>query len=948
MVIFFLSLKISPLNAAMSDTGQLVAAVYDNDTQDFPIVGAIVELKLLGSTPYSLFYTTDGDGVLAIPILKYGNYSLIISYLGYETQTIDFTLSTPHLELPNIMMVASSVKLDEVVKEIKSLRTSQNGDSLQYNASSFKVASDADVEGLLQKMPGITIEDGTVTAQGETITKIYIDGREFFGGDVNTALKSLPAEVVDKIELFNKLSDESEYTGMDDGQGSKTINIITKPDMREGVFGKLFAGVGYEPEPNENALEVKYMGGGSVNIFKGTSRTSIIALVNNLNQQNFSFEDIMGATEEGSTTGEFTIKALPGVANVNAVGINYSNEFGENQRLKVQGSYFFNQTTTTNTEELMRWYDEPATTTIDSLQQTSWSRTSNINNRLTGRIDFKINSNQSLMIRPTLSFQTTEPLKISNGTRYDDNTGSSYEDGMQYFSSLKYSKWGGYNIGANANYRIRLNDSGRSLSIGSNIVFNNYDTTSETQTDPNEPNPYDKVATYTYESAPSSKRTLVGSLNYIEQLSKRVRMTVTYKVNNVYQKTDKRTYDTLDDYFVSDFDETKTVNYAESDYLAQSLGLGFRYGVKKGQLTANVFYQNSTFDVSTLRSKASNGSSSSVDTTKDYENVTYSLVGKWGFDAQNSLRVYLNGYTFAPPIAKFTDNTTSTSYVTAGNSDLEPTYTNRLRLYYVHTDTERGSTLMFNCNALMSKNYIGSHIVLEPGAIDIEGTTYDEIQQYVGWINLDDYYKLDSNVSLGVPVDFIKCNLNFNGGVSYSSTPSMYGGELISMGNVVGGEKVTTESMTYNGGLSLGSNISENVDFTISWSGSYNDATNAFEGAKTENLYYSQTAAAAMKFVFWGGFTLTSNIAYKQYVGITNNYDDHYTLLNAFVGHKMLKNNRGELTVGVNDILNQNTSIVRNVATNYTQNKTNTILGRYVSLQFIYNLRAFGSLGKTK
>ncbi|MFR9524514.1 MAG: carboxypeptidase regulatory-like domain-containing protein [Rikenellaceae bacterium] len=926
---------------ANNPTGQLTATVRDSSEDGAPIPGAIVELVPQGSTLGSIYYSTDGDGLFAIPILRYGNYSLSVSFLGYQTTNINFSLSTPHLELADILLKPASVEMEEVVKEIKALRSSQNGDSLQYNASSYKVAADADVEGLLQKMPGITVQDGTVTAQGETITKIYIDGREFFGGDVATALKSLPAEVVDRIELFNQLSDESQYTGMDDGQGSKTINIITKPNMREGVFGKLFGGVGYESTPSEDAAHVKYMGGGSVNIFKGTSRTSIITLFNNLNQQNFSFEDIMGATDEGATTGDFTIKALPGVANVNAVGINYSNEFGENQRLKVQGSYFFNQTVTDNTEEITRWYEEPATETIDSLYQAATTQTYNINNRLTGRIDYKINDRQSIMIRPTLSFQTTEPNKATSGIRYDDSN-SNYEDGMQLFSNTKNSSWGGYNIGVNANYRIRLNDHGRFVSVGTNLSSNSYDTHAETSTDPNYPNNSDSETSYTYETAPTSRSFVMGNVNFMEPLiANRLFLNLSYRASMTKQSSDKRTYDTDSDYTIEELNETSTTNFAQSDYLTQSGGVGMKFYTQKAQITVTGYYQDATFDVNTLRTKASNGSSSSVDTSKKYQNATYSVVGKMGIDKQNSLRLYLNGFTTTPPIGKFTDNTTSTSYVTAGNSDLVPTYNNRLRLYYTRTNIERGRTLMFNCNATMSSDYIGSHIVLDPDPIEVGDTTYDDVLQYTGWVNLDTYYKLDSNVSYGLPLDFMKCNLNLNGGVSYTSTPSMYGGEVIEMGTVEGGEYVETKSMTYVGSATLGSNISDKVDFTLSWKGEYNNATNAFSTATTESEYFSQTASAYMKFVLFGGFTFMSNIAYRQYLGISNNYNDQYTLFNAFVGHKVMRDDRGEIIIGANDIFDQNMSVSHGVGTNYTQMKSNSTVGRYFSVQFIYNLRAF-------
>lgn len=221
------------------------------------------------------------------------------------------------------------MQIATVVKEAKALRTSQRGDTLSYNASAFKVATDADVEGLLKKMPGITITDGAVEAQGEEVQKIFVDGKEFFGEDVTTAIKSLPAEAVKSIEVFDKLSDAAEFSGMDDGEGYKAINIVTHENMRQGQFGKFYGGYGYEPDA-QTGTSHKYIIGGNANIFSGDSRVSVIGLFNNVNQQNFSFEDILGVS--GSTggggprrgVGQYMVRPQPGVARVNAIGVNYS------------------------------------------------------------------------------------------------------------------------------------------------------------------------------------------------------------------------------------------------------------------------------------------------------------------------------------------------------------------------------------------------------------------------------------------------------------------------------------------------------------------------------------------------------------------------------------------------------------------------------------------------
>ena len=240
--------------------------------------------------------------------------------------------------------------------------------------------------------------DGTVEAQGETVKKVFVDGKEFFGEDVTTAIKSLPAEAVDRVEVYNKLSDAAEFSGMDDGEGYKAINIVTHKDMRQGQFGKMYAGYGYDFDTETEARN-KYIVGGNVNIFSGSSRVSLIALFNNINQQNFSFEDILGVAGSagggrGRGVGQYMVRPQSGVASVNAFGINYSDTWGK--KVTFQGSYFFNGTNTKNYSTVDKWYVLPSP--IDTLQTVGYSRTLNYNNRFNARIEWKISDNQSLMI----------------------------------------------------------------------------------------------------------------------------------------------------------------------------------------------------------------------------------------------------------------------------------------------------------------------------------------------------------------------------------------------------------------------------------------------------------------------------------------------------------------------------------------------------------------------
>ena len=220
----------------------------------------------------------------------------------------------------------------------------QKGDTIQYNASQYKTNPDATAEDLVGKMPGITVDNsGTVTAHGDQVKSVTVDGKKFFGDDATAALRNLPAEVIDKIQVFDKLSDQAQFTGFDDGNSVRAINIVTKPNMRNGRFGRLFAGYG---------TDGRYNVGGNVNFFHGDRRLSFVGLFNNINQQNFSSQDLLGFSNNNNRGGRGggvpSVGAQSGINTTNAFGINYTDMWGK--KLEVQASYFFNNGSMNNNE----------------------------------------------------------------------------------------------------------------------------------------------------------------------------------------------------------------------------------------------------------------------------------------------------------------------------------------------------------------------------------------------------------------------------------------------------------------------------------------------------------------------------------------------------------------------------------------------------------------------
>lgn len=282
-----------------------------------------------------------------------------------------------------------------------------------------------------------------------------------------------------------------------------------------------------------------------------------------------------------------------------------------------------------------------------------------------------------------------------------------------------------------------------------------------------------------------------------------------------------------------------------------------------------------------------------------------------------------------------------------GNPDLDPSYTSKFHVQYTHSNLEKGSTFMFMTWAKLTMNDIASHIVYDPGEITIEGGETYEPLQYTTYTNLDNDWEIYSRFSYGFPVSFIKSNLNIGAAVSYNMEPTMIGGTVLSDGSVEGGSLTQTDNIGYTAFATLGSNISEKVDFTIKWWGKYNIASNSSELYDTHNEYFNHKVNANMKFVLPMNFTITASGEYNQYVGLTDDYNIESLVCNFFVGKKVFKNNRGEVLVGVCDMFDQNISFNRSSGTNYTQNYTNSVIGRYFTMQFVYNLRYFGKNAST-
>ncbi len=942
---------------AVAQSGKITATIIDAETKE-GIIGAIMEVVSEDGSRRK-HSVSGAKGLVTVTGLAAGSYDVSITFIGYATQNQRVSVGA-NVQLGTIELKPETVAIEAVVKEVQALRTSQNGDTVAYNAAAFKVATDADVEGLLKKMPGITISNGTVEAQGEQVKKIFVDGKEFFGEDVSTALNSLPAQAVDRVEVFNKLSDNAEFSGMDDGEGYKAINIVTRENMRQGVFGKLYGGYGYQPNTDGGAPDLtfqngntyqpeigsvtshhKYNVGGNVNLFHGSSRVSVIGLLNNVNQQNFSFEDILGVTGgsgggpgRGRGVGRYMVRPQSGVANVGSIGVQYSDSWGEGDKVKLNGSYFFNQTNTKNRSVIEKWYESPSPD--DDLIEEGESETRNFNHRLNLRLDWNINKNMSLMSRTNFSAQGNDPYS----QRYGELTGETAEEkGLPYDVLYNGSEGSSraFRFSEFLQYRLKLGKPGRTITVDGRYGLrntprswtNSYSTLSTYE----DAGLYYPTLRYVSSMAPETETDVNANLTYTEPVAKNAQVSMQYRFDYENQELEKTAYITNAVNPANPFDsanfnitgltpDTGLSSITDSRSMEHRVGPGFRYAKERNTFIANVYYQHSTLD----------GMVKGENIKRDFDHVTYFVMGNVAFNPQNTIRVFINSYTHNPDVRNLQDiyDVSNAQYISKGNPNLRSSYNHRLNFHYVRSNIEKGRTFMWMFSTQLTQDYVGQSITYNPATITIDGEEYNPLQ-YSTYENMNGYATIRTHVSYGFPINPIKCNLNVMAGVNWSRTPSK-----------INGQTNITSNLGYDAMLSLGSNISENIDFTVQWNGSFNDAKQTLSKSGKNNQYFSHVASGTLKWVFWKGFTLTAAVNYNQYIGFTDNYNEDYLLCNVYLGKKLFKNQQGEVLIGVNDILNENTAFVRTVGSGYTQNAWNSTIGRYFTVQFNYNLRHFG------
>lgn len=893
-----LFLSIQPILAQQYHVNGTVRHMADDEPFAYSTV-------LLLSTPDSLVAhetLTHADGTFVFEDVEAADYTLRVQYLGYEH--VDRAVSvTDNIQVGTLYLREGAQLLDAVTITMRPPVGEQRGDTTQFNAGAFQTMKDATAQSLIEKMPGMGSEDGTLQAQGENIVQILVDGKPFFGTDVNAALQNLPAEIIQSVQIYDKLSDRAELSGFDDGEREKTINIITKPNSRRGLFGKASAGYGTND---------RYIAGASVNAFNEEQRLTVTGLSNNINAVDYSADP--------NSQGEF--RPQNGIINTNRIGLNYTDNWGD--KVDLNTSYLFNHRKNVGESSLLREYILPD---ADGQYYTESSNNTRRNtaHRVDMRLEYNIDSNNRILFRPNFS------------ARYDKENsffaGNTLSDGgpINQTENSRLADNADIDFNTRLYYSRRFMTPGRSLRLGVETGNHWNDDDAERHADNIFYDDIERVETINQHIVRTRRGlTWEASAAYTEPLSKHSMMELEYEIGNHINDSDQLTYDT--DGMGSRLRiDTALSNMFDSEYLRQEAEIGYQYAYEKVRLQVEAAYQHA-------RLTNNQEFPSPYHLRRNFQSVMPSVRFNYRFTDSKNLQFDYDARTHAPSVGDLQAviNNTNPLHLRTGNPDLDQSYSNRFRLNYRMYDPETQRSFFAQVRSSQTSDMVVNSTLVADEPIELsDGIVLERGAQLTRPVNLDGYWDINSYFHYGMPVRFLPSNFNVHGGIRYSHRPGMVNEQV----NAV-------NSTRYSGGLSLSSNISDRIDFNIWTRSSFNSVENSLRPA-LDNDYFTQTTRFNYNWILWQNLVYRLDVHHRYNSGLPEGFDNSTFMVNMALGKKFLKNERAEISLNAYDLFDQNNDIHRNITEMYIQDSQSNVMQRFFMLSLTYNIRHF-SRGTTE
>ncbi|WP_316798756.1 outer membrane beta-barrel protein [Pedobacter frigidisoli] len=902
--------------AHAQNTGSVSGKVI-NAKDKKPVDFATIAIKSLKDSSVVGSGQTAADGTFSFKAIAPGKYRIYAAFLGLKTATKDIEVAKAAVNAGEIAMADDGVDLS-TVNVTASIPIIVKKDTLEFDAKSIKVRENAVVEDLLQKLPGVEVaKDGSVKAQGETITKVKVDGKEFFGNDPLLATKNLPADMVDKIQVIDELSEQAQFTGIDDGTRNKILNITTKAGMKHGYFGNSTVGYGSDD---------RYDASLNVNKFDEDRQISFIGQFNNINKQNFGQGGGVGNGFGGGGGGgggrggnsNNSTSNTGGITKTNAAGLNFADTYKDGTQF--QASYFFNDATsdllqTSNNQDL---FGNTTRRVNEVLDRT----TEKTNHRFNFMVDTKIDPSLSIKIQPNFTYTETDANSL---TTYNRDYVTSLTNGLQRYNTSSSTPAFSNNLLLRKSFKRR----GRTLSLNLSTSINDNDARNLNYISDTTTVGTTKTQSLTDQLNNTSSHAINNTTRvvYTEPINKT--LSVEFNYQNGYSDSDSQRdvynfnpvtlqYDLVDNTYSNIYNNRTLTNAAGFSFTTTEKKYNWNIGLA-AQQTNRVNTNLTTGDVR----------------TQNFINLTPSAQFRYNFSNRKRLFINYRGSTNQPTIDQIQpipDNTNTQSVYT-GNPNLKPAFNNRLRVNFNNFNIEKGRFFFARLDLSQTSNNISNNVSL---ITDQNDKNFGK--QAISYVNVDGVFSGDGSATWSLPLlPERKLNLNITGGANYARNVNF----IIPVGSTVAVKNITN-SYTISNGYKLVTNV-DKFDLTGGITGSFTHSTySAQSSANTE--YYTINPNFDVSYVLPGNFRIATTVEYYRNLGGGDLFNREYTLINPYLSRQFFKN-RGTFKFSVNDALNQNTGITRTTSGTSISDVNYNVLKRYYMLSFTYSLTRIG--GKT-
>ncbi len=947
-LLFALTITFLTITYSYAQSGREVhGTVIDSTKLSVPSAN----IKLISDKGDSTISVADINGKFVFQGIKGTKLTITVTSIGYQALRKHYTLDNTNTaaDLGTIILKTESKMLNEVTI-VGVVPVTIKEDTVQYQASAYKVRENAPVEDLIKKLPGVDVDiNGNITTQGKQVTKVRINGKDFMGGDVQSATKNLPADVVENIQMIDDYGDQANLTGVKTGEPDKIMNITIRKDKNYGYFGQGTVGDGEDALPKSQGIPDKNRYIASLNAFNfnGNQQIAVLGSINNTNVNTFSFNSAGGGggggggggfgggggrgnagRGGGGNTGSLTTTAN-GITDAHSIGANFRDQWGKS--LSVYGSYSFADNTTNTISKILQ--QNTSSNNPSNQNQNTNETDQNINHRFTWNMEYKPDTVNYLKVTPTFSYAgvNTNEFETNTITRKNAAQNSAY-------TSTTIGDSQAPNYGFTALYNRRLGHR-RNLSINATFSSgksNSYQNPIYVYTAGAPTAPTNQIITT------DSRTTSYGiNFSYMEPLGKLSYLELNYAFNRSNTNNDKVTDTLFDPQSLSFRNDSALSTRYNYNFTTNKVGLNYRFIEKKYNYTVGVGVQPAVLD----GYSPVTGLTTHVSTF----NVIPAARFVYNFSRTKGLSINYNGSSSQPSFTQLQPVTdfSNALYPVEGNPDLKPQFTNNFSVRYNNFNIASGDVFFIGLTYQSIQNEVVTNTITYP-AIYTPNRRFDNtiLTRYA---NADGFYSMQGRFTYSKPWQNRKYTLSFSGTATFNNNVGF-------LSNIDANtfeettEKNIAKNLQFTPQVAFRVDITDHIDAQILTNYAINHTSNSIQNDITNASANVRTWNSGLTgknyfgdWTFSYDFTKAINYGYAPTIKVTNP-----NLLNLYVERRFMKDHRGTIRLSAFDLFNENTGFSSTTsASAVTQTQVNR-LARYYLLTFTLRLQKFAGKAPTQ